>query len=177
MRREIGKRSSIIAEWKLDRVLISVCLLLIYYIAISASLRFERTLEEIGQAAISSAKAEVRAFAPPQLCFVDFAAALDLAQLQHSTLLLLSHLMSSAAVYIASGRRTAFGAFGGKLKSYTAAQVSCRAYCKLNTGLESFFTRAPIAEAAKHAPTDLNTRFLSWEALQARQLLQIYQKE
>lgn len=32
-------------------------------------------------------------------------------------------LMSSPAVYIAAGRRTAFGAFGGKLKSYTAAQV------------------------------------------------------
>ncbi|KDE07487.1 3-ketoacyl-CoA thiolase [Microbotryum lychnidis-dioicae p1A1 Lamole] len=31
--------------------------------------------------------------------------------------------MSSPAVYIAAGRRTAFGAFGGKLKSYTAAQL------------------------------------------------------
>ena len=30
----------------------------------------------------------------------------------------------STGVYIAAGRRTAFGAFGGKLKSFTAAQVS-----------------------------------------------------
>ncbi|KAK4051894.1 hypothetical protein OIV83_002599 [Microbotryomycetes sp. JL201] len=32
-------------------------------------------------------------------------------------------MSSAAGVYIAAGRRTAFGAFGGKLKSFTAAQL------------------------------------------------------
>lgn len=57
--------------------------------------------------------------------------------------------MSSAAVYIASGRRTAFGAFGGKLKSYTAAQVSRRVFLLASSSQQPLCTPAPLTKAAR----------------------------